>query len=57
VLGRREHVQRIGRVLRPAPGKRALLYELVTMGTNDARRAARRASAGGATRHASGPTP
>jgi superfamily II DNA or RNA helicase len=44
VLGRREHVQRIGRVLRPVPGKRALLYELVTMGTNDARRAARRRS-------------
>jgi superfamily II DNA or RNA helicase len=42
VLGRREHVQRIGRVIRPVPGKRALLYELVTMGTNDARRAARR---------------
>jgi superfamily II DNA or RNA helicase len=31
--GVREHVQRIGRVLRPAPGKRALVYELVTRDT------------------------
>lgn len=31
--GEREHVQRIGRLLRPAPGKRALVYELVTRGT------------------------
>lgn len=36
-LGAREHVQRIGRVLRPAPGKRALVYELVTRGTLDER--------------------
>jgi len=35
----REHVQRIGRVLRPAPGKRALIYELVTSGTVDDQRA------------------
>jgi superfamily II DNA or RNA helicase len=27
--GEREHVQRVGRVLRPRPGKRALVYELV----------------------------
>ena len=27
--GRREHVQRVGRVLRPAPGKRARVFELV----------------------------
>jgi len=27
--GQREHVQRVGRVLRPAKGKRALVYELV----------------------------
>ena len=49
-LGVREHVQRIGRVLRPAPGKRALLYELVTAGTvDDARaRARRRPHAAGA---------
>jgi superfamily II DNA or RNA helicase len=38
-LGLREHVQRIGRVLRPSPGKRALVYELVTAGTIDDRRA------------------
>ncbi len=41
-LGEREHVQRIGRVLRPAPGKQALVYELLTAGTTDARRAALR---------------
>lgn len=39
-LGEREHVQRIGRVLRPSPGKEALVYELVTADTADARRAA-----------------
>jgi len=31
--GEREHVQRVGRLLRPAPGKRALVYELVTRAT------------------------
>lgn len=31
----REHVQRLGRILRPAPGKRALLYELIAAGTNE----------------------
>ncbi len=36
-LGAREHVQRIGRVLRPSPGKRAIVYELVTEGTIDER--------------------
>ncbi len=41
-LGEREHVQRIGRVLRPSPGKEALVYELVTSETADARRAAAR---------------
>ena len=40
--GRREHVQRLGRILRPSRGKRALLYELVTAGTSEARRASRR---------------
>lgn len=40
--GRREHVQRIGRLLRPAPGKRALVYELVTTATGEARQAAER---------------
>lgn len=29
----REHVQRLGRILRPAEGKKALMYELVSAGT------------------------
>jgi superfamily II DNA or RNA helicase len=41
-LGQREHVQRIGRLLRPAPGKRAVVYELVTMATSEAWQAAHR---------------
>lgn len=41
-LGEREHVQRIGRVLRPSPGKEAVVYELATADTADARRAAAR---------------
>ena len=40
--GEREHVQRIGRLLRPAPGKRATVYELVARGTIEVRQAARR---------------
>lgn len=36
-LGEREHVQRIGRLLRPRPGKRAIVYELVTAGTSEVR--------------------
>ncbi len=40
--GEREHVQRIGRLLRPAPGKRATVYELVTLATSEARKAAER---------------
>jgi superfamily II DNA or RNA helicase len=43
-LGEREHVQRIGRVLRPAPGKRAIVYELVTQATVDERMARSRAA-------------
>jgi superfamily II DNA or RNA helicase len=44
-LGAREHLQRIGRVLRPGPGKRAVVYEIVTNGTlDDARVRARRRS-------------
>ena len=31
----REHVQRIGRILRPVPGKKALVYELVAKGTHE----------------------
>jgi superfamily II DNA or RNA helicase len=42
-LGAREHIQRIGRVLRPAPNKQALVYELVTTETAEARRASARA--------------
>ena len=41
-LGQREHVQRIGRLLRPAPNKRAIVYELVTMATSEAWQAAHR---------------
>ena len=37
--GQREHVQRVGRLLRPAPGKHAILYELVTAATSETRRA------------------
>jgi superfamily II DNA or RNA helicase len=40
--GEREHVQRIGRLLRPVAGKRAVVYELVTMATSEARQAAER---------------
>lgn len=32
-LGGREHVQRVGRLLRPQAGKEALVYELVAQGT------------------------
>jgi superfamily II DNA or RNA helicase len=32
----REHVQRLGRILRKKEGKRAVLYELVTAGTSEA---------------------
>jgi len=41
-LGRREHVQRIGRLLRPEPGKRALVYELVTRDTVEVAQARRK---------------
>ena len=37
-----EHAQRIGRVLRPAPGKKALVYELVVTSTTDWRTSERR---------------
>jgi superfamily II DNA or RNA helicase len=50
--GRREHVQRVGRLLRPAPGKRATVYELVMRDTHErrissVRRRALRATAAG----------
>lgn len=38
----RQHVQRVGRILRPAPGKRAILYDLFQLETGEAARAARR---------------
>jgi superfamily II DNA or RNA helicase len=41
-LGEREHVQRIGRLLRPGPSKRALVYELVTRQTLEVSQAWRR---------------
>lgn len=37
--GQREHVQRVGRLLRPVPGKRAIVYELVTLDTSETRQA------------------
>jgi superfamily II DNA or RNA helicase len=44
-LGEREHVQRVGRLLRPTPGKRALVYELVARRTTEVGRARRRRAA------------
>ena len=41
-LGEREYVQRVGRLLRPGEGKRALVYELVTRKTIEVRQARRR---------------
>ena len=52
--GEREHVQRVGRLLRPAPGKRAVIYELVTRATSEARRAMERRRALAATNFAAG---
>ncbi|MBN1652834.1 MAG: DEAD/DEAH box helicase family protein [Deltaproteobacteria bacterium] len=36
VLGPREQAQRIGRVLRPSPGKRAMIYQLLCRDTGEA---------------------
>ncbi len=41
-LGEREHVQRVGRLLRPGEGKRALVYELVSRSTVEVRQSRRR---------------
>jgi superfamily II DNA or RNA helicase len=41
-LGEREHVQRVGRLLRPGEGKRATVYELVTRHTIEVGQARRR---------------
>jgi superfamily II DNA or RNA helicase len=43
--GEREHVQRVGRVLRPRPGKHALVYELVVRATSEVGQARRRRDA------------
>ena len=40
--GEREHVQRVGRLLRPREGKRALIYEMVIRDTAEVGQAARR---------------
>jgi superfamily II DNA or RNA helicase len=48
--GEREHVQRVGRLLRPGDGKCATVYELVTVATSEAR-AARDRRAGLAAAH------
>jgi len=40
--GERQHVQRVGRLLRPGPGKRALVYELVTPSSFEVRDLTRR---------------
>ncbi len=39
--GSREYIQRVGRVLRPSEGKKALVYDLVTRGTFEVRRVTR----------------
>lgn len=44
-LGKREHVQRVGRVLRPREGKRALVYELVVPASSEVGQVARRVGA------------
>lgn len=44
-LGEREHVQRVGRLLRLTPGKRALVYQLVARRTIEVGRARRRRAA------------
>ncbi len=41
-LGAREHVQRVGRLLRPLAGKRAVVYELVARDTYEVQSAERR---------------
>jgi len=43
--GVREHLQRVGRLLRPRPGKRARIYEIVARGTYEEQHAERRRQA------------
>lgn len=40
--GQREHLQRVGRVLRPRAGKRACIYEIVVDGTHEVQAAEKR---------------
>jgi len=40
--GKREFVQRVGRVLRPAQGKEAVVYELLSRGTHEVRESDRK---------------
>lgn len=47
--GEREFVQRVGRVLRPQPGKRALVYELTSSNTTEEGQSFRRRGALGST--------
>ena len=44
-LGKREHVQRVGRVLRPREGKQALVYELIVPASAEVGQVARRVGA------------
>jgi len=48
--GQREFTQRLGRLLRPAAGKRARIYDLVTAASVDARRRSRSGVPGSAER-------
>lgn len=41
-LGYREHVQRIGRILRPKERKKAIIYELISKGTMEVRKSSER---------------
>jgi len=41
-MGYREHVQRIGRILRPGEGKKAIIYELISSKTLEVRKALKR---------------
>jgi superfamily II DNA or RNA helicase len=41
-FGAREHAQRVGRLLRPVPGKKAIVYELVAHATTEVMQAIRR---------------
>lgn len=53
----REHVQRLGRVLRMRPGKRAVLYEVLTRGTAEAGMSERRRQHGAYAGRDGAPTP